>query len=147
MFIEQRVVHYNDSNTLFVGNKDVPKVLKYLKETNQLHLAKLILPLKEYSVNSKGRGPILFPTDRKWFKFKFRRLFSTMVAGLPNSLGYFQSPATSVMDSIIDLHNDIMVFMFFIGTFVLYMLIASLYSVRQRQEISTIAHNTFGEIV
>jgi cytochrome c oxidase subunit 2 len=67
----------------------------------------------------------------------------------------FQDPATSIMEGIIDLHNDIMFYLVLISTFVLWMMvrIVMLFAVRENdaadatREVDPITHHTLLEVV
>lgn len=61
----------------------------------------------------------------------------------------FQEPATLIIDSIIDLHHDVITFLVFISTFVIYMLGRIIYQfdARKRNVHSNINHNAPLEIV
>jgi len=72
------------------------------------------------------------------------------VVGIPNAIGTFQSPATLVMDGIMDLHYDIMGVMCAILALVLYMLTIAIWSSRvtfDENIITTTTHNTLIEII
>jgi len=73
--------------------------------------------------------------------------------GLPNfgNLG-FQTPATPIMDGLVDLHHDIMVFLVFIIVFVLYMMIVIVFNFHENsgnkyRNTSNTSHHTILEIV
>jgi cytochrome c oxidase subunit 1 len=67
----------------------------------------------------------------------------------------FQDPATSIMEGIIDLHNDIMFYLVLISTFVLWMMvrIVMLFAIREgdaaddAREVEPITHHTLLEVV
>lgn len=69
---------------------------------------------------------------------------------LPDQLT-FQTPATPIMEGIIDLHHDIMFFLVFISIFVLYLLVAIviLFSENENntRNTSTVSHHTVLEII
>ena len=68
----------------------------------------------------------------------------------PRQVG-FQTPATPIMEGIIDLHHDIMFFLVFIIIFVLYLLIAIVFffheGARGLDNVSRVSHHTRLEII
>jgi len=74
----------------------------------------------------------------------------SLVVGIPNASGTFQSPATLVMDGILDLHYDIMGVMLAIVVFVFYMLaVAIFFGTRATKSslVVTYTHNTLIEVI
>jgi cytochrome c oxidase subunit 1 len=62
----------------------------------------------------------------------------------------FQDPATPIMEKIIDLHNDLMVILILIVTFVLWMLIATIKKFREENTVTlrfAFQHHTYLELI
>jgi heme/copper-type cytochrome/quinol oxidase subunit 2 len=82
----------------------------------------------------------------------FSLLGNETLLGLPTpgQIG-FQTPATPIMEGLIDLHHDIMFFLVFIIVFVLYLLIVIVFLFHANHKIpqntSTVAHHTQLEII
>jgi heme/copper-type cytochrome/quinol oxidase subunit 2 len=77
--------------------------------------------------------------------------------GLPthhSKLVAFQTPATPIMEGIVDLHNDIMFFLTFIVVFVFYLLVQVVINFSKGDKIylhgkdrDNITHNTLIEVI
>jgi cytochrome c oxidase subunit 2 len=61
----------------------------------------------------------------------------------------FQSPATYVMEGIVDLHHDIMSILIFIFVFVIYLLFSFLYEFHEDRttKIYKVSHSTKWEVI
>jgi len=96
-----------------------------------------------------------FMANKKLTKFSMLGLFSFI--GYPthhSKILAFQTPATPIMEGIIDLHNDIMFFLVFIIFFVFYLLIICMIFFSNNNDISRYGyagdnntHNTFIEVI
>lgn len=95
----------------------------------------------------------LWANKKKPNKFiKCYAILPSISLGLPtvNQVN-FQTPASPVMEGIIDLHHDIMFFLVLISIFVLYLLVVIIISFSDFKDNTrnhtTVSHNTFIEIV
>lgn len=110
---------YTSVSMIFPRNKYIyitkNKLAKLDSKAISPALAERVIVLD--SMKAAGRSPNKTP--------KFYAVTLLTLIGLPthhSSLASFQIPATPIMEGIVDLHNDIMFFLVFIITFVLYLL-------------------------
>jgi len=92
-------------------------------------------------------------------KYKYKHLSSGVLSllGLPvhhSQIASFQTPATPIMEGIVDLHNDIMFFLTFIIVFVFYLLAVCVIQFSQSDNLrvyghagDAVTHNTAIEVI
>jgi len=121
------------------GYKALVDFNKLLEDNHLLHLSSVIA-FKKYTKNFSKNIFFLLP-----------------LIGLPTHHSKyiaFQTPANPIMEGIVDLHNDIMVFLVFILIFVLYLLIITSFEFKNNYNYNIhgyagddITHNTPIEII
>jgi len=138
---------FSNEKNIFVNSKDLNGSKEFFK-----------------SISPAAKERIVVLKNKNEFSHAGRRTVSIAglltVIGLPthhSSLASFQIPASPIMEGIVDLHNDIMFFLVFIITFVLYLLSVCIINFSERSVNTSVrnygvagdalTHNTAIEVI
>jgi len=98
----------------------------------------------------KARGIDISKVTKSSILFSMLGSDTLLGLPLPGQIN-FQTPATPIMEGLIDLHHDIMFFLVFIIVFVLYLLVVIVLMFNESSDLtrntSTVSHHTGLEII